>query len=58
MITAVFAAVRHEDHGHYLYQNPGNWCVPVLRADGNAMRHCNRSSDIAPARSKELEASP
>jgi hypothetical protein len=32
--------------------------LPVLRADGNAMRHCNRSSDIAPARSKELEASP
>ncbi len=28
VITAVFAAVRHEDHGHYLYQNPGNWCVP------------------------------
>lgn len=28
VITAVFAAVHHEDHGHYLYQNPGNWCVP------------------------------
>lgn len=53
MITAVFAAVRHEDHSHYLYQNPGNWCVPVLGAGGNAMRHCNRNSDIGPARSKE-----